>query len=107
MELKGIVVQVLEAVTGEGKNGTWQKQQVIIEVATDSKYPKMVALVLWGDMVNKCRQGEVITAHIDIESRDYNGRWYTDVKAWKIEVQQQAGVQAELPIDEPLDDLPF
>jgi hypothetical protein len=101
MELKGEVLQVLDPVTGEGKNGQWEKQIVIVELATDSKYPKMVALTLWGDLVGACSPHDMITAQVDIESRDYNGRWYTDVKAWKVEIApettSQETVQPDLP----------
>ena len=40
----------------------------------------------WGDKIDQfnIQKGETVTASIDLESREYNGRWYTDVKAWKI-----------------------
>ena len=47
------------------------------------------------------QQGETITAHIDIASREYNGRWYTDVKAWRVD-RQAAQAQGGPPVsDEP------
>ena len=36
-------------------------------------------------------KGETLTAHVDIQSREYNGRWYTDVKAWKVSRDQSGG----------------
>ena len=87
MELKiaGAVTQILPEQTGEGRNGQWRKQEFILETAGD--YPKQVCIVMWGDSIDKfgLQDGEQITAHIDIQSREYNGRWYTDVKAWKVE----------------------
>jgi hypothetical protein len=40
----------------------------------------------WGDKIDefKIQQGESLEVSIDVESREYNGRWYTDVKAWKV-----------------------
>ena len=51
----------------------------------------------------------------DLESREYNGRWYTDAKAWKIESisagSSSASVLSSVPMEEmplpPADDLPF
>ena len=85
MELSGKVFKVLPVESGEGKNGTWKKQQVVIE--TDGgKYPKKVAVVFWGDLVNSSSfvDGNDISIEFDVESREFNGRWYTDVKAWRI-----------------------
>jgi len=47
------------------------------------------------------KKGETVTAHVDIQSREYNGRWYTDVKAWKISRDQPGGVAAPASDDEP------
>ena len=85
MEISGKIAQVLELVSGQGKNGPWKKQNVVLE--TEGQYPKKVCLTLWGDNIDKwaLKENDLVKASIDIESREYNGRWYTDVKAWKIE----------------------
>lgn len=100
--------------SGQGKNGTWKKQEFILE--TPGQYPKKVCLSLWGEKVDETRLvvGEKITASINIESREYNGRWYTDVRAWKIAKGGGSGNDAP-PIDSSFtpdassgsDDLPF
>jgi len=90
MEIQGTVIQVLPLVTGQGKNGTWHKQEFILE--TPGQYPKKVCLSLWGqELINKydLETGLKITAHINIESREYNGRWFTEVRVWKIEAPAQ------------------
>lgn len=85
MELSGKVYKVLPVESGEGKNGTWKKQQVVIEI-DNGKYPKKVAVTFWSDLVNSSYfvEGKDISIEFDVESREYNGRWYTDVKAWRI-----------------------
>lgn len=86
MELSGKVFKVMPVESGEGKNGTWKKQQVVIETDSSGKYPKKVCVVFWSDLVNSDSfiDGKDISIEFDIESREYNGKWYTDVKAWKI-----------------------
>ncbi len=85
MDIKGRVIQVLALQTGEGKNGTWKKQDFVIE--TDGQYPKKVCISAWGDKINESalQVGNEINVSFDVESREYNGRWYTDLKAWKID----------------------
>ena len=89
MQIKGRVYQVLPAESGQSKAGKpWQKQTVIIETM-DEKYPKHVACQLWGDKCDTLRNGQIVEADIEIESRDYNGRWYTDVKIWRHKIEAE------------------
>lgn len=85
LQITGEVKKLLEEQSGESKNGPWRKRDFILE--TQGKYPKPVCITQWGDNIDQdnVQVGETVTAHIDIQSREYNGRWYTDVKAWKIE----------------------
>lgn len=85
MELTGKVFKIGELETGEGKNGTWKKLQVVVETNLDTKYPKKVALTLMADLTNyDLKEGETKIFLYDIESREFNSKWYTDVKVWKI-----------------------
>lgn len=86
MQLTGKLTQLLPLQTGTGKNGQWKKQEFIVE--TESQYPKKVCISIWGDKINdsQLQIGNNLKIDFDIESREYNGRWYTDVKAWKIEL---------------------
>ncbi|MCH7397691.1 DUF3127 domain-containing protein [Belliella sp. DSM 107340] len=87
MEINGKIVQVMAEQSGNGRNGVWKKKDYILE--TDGNYPKKVALTVWGDKIDQfnLQEGDQVTAGIEIESREYNGRWYTDVKAWKVDKQ--------------------
>ena len=126
LKIEGRVVEILEEQSGEGRNGPWRKQDFILE--TEGDYPKKVCITQWGDNIEKfgVQEGERLTAHIDLSSREYQGRWYTDVKAWRVERPQPAsdadrdagvgpgkdpfGVPPEYPdpIDDEEDvDLPF
>ncbi len=85
ISITGTVKQVLDEQSGTSKNGQWRKQEFILE--TEGEYPKPVCIVQWGEKIDEfgIREGERLTAHVDIQSREYNGRWYTDVKAWRVE----------------------
>jgi hypothetical protein len=85
MELTGTVIALLPEVSGQGKNGTWRKQEFILEIP--SQYPKKVCISLWGDKIDQAglQVNDAVTASIDVESREYNNRWYTEVKAWKLD----------------------
>jgi hypothetical protein len=85
MQLTAKLIQVLPLQTGTGKNGQWKKQDIIVE--TDGQFPKKVCISIWGDKINESQLqvGSQLAISFDVESREYNSKWYTDVKAWKIE----------------------
>lgn len=84
MEITGTIKQILPMQSGTGKNGTWKKQEVIIE--TEGQYPKTVCIATMNKNADRLfTLGEKLTFHIDIDSREFNGKWYTNVTAWKIE----------------------
>src|SRR5690349_19747520 len=90
MDISGKIIQLLPVQTGQGKNGTWKKQEFILE--TGDTYPRKVCIAVWGDKIDmgSFKTGDMVDVSFDVESREYNGRWYTDVKAWKI-VSKKAG----------------
>lgn len=87
MQLIAKLSELLPIQTGTGKNGEWKKQDIIVE--TEGQYPKKVCISIWGDKINEAQLqlGNILKIDFDIESREYNSRWYTDIKAWKIEVE--------------------
>jgi len=115
MELKGRVVQLLPLQSGMGKKGQWRKQEFIVE--TQSQYPKKVCLSIWGDKIDQfgVTEGDEVNVAVDLESREYNGRWYTEARAWKVEKSgggSGSSPSAPPPMEEPFDgggsdDLPF
>mgnify|MGYP001260135627 CR=1 FL=1 len=97
MEIKGKIIKLLPLQTGTSARGEWRKQEFIIE--TQGQYPKQVCLYMWGDAIDnsKLQEGRDVTASIEIESREYNGKYYTNVKAWRLEPLVQAAAQAPVP----------
>lgn len=85
MEIKGKIVAVLEEKSGEGKNGTWKSQDAVLE--TTDQYHKKVAFNMYGDKITPLQIGQEVTVSFDIESKEFNGRWFTNLKVWKVEVK--------------------
>lgn len=85
MDISGKIYKILPEVTGQGKSGMWRKQDFVIEFG--DQYPKKLALSTWGDKVNMnaFKEGDNVKASFDPESREYQGKWYTDCRVWKLE----------------------
>lgn len=125
MEIQGKFLRLGSLTEGTSARGAWRKQELIIE--TIEQYPKQVCLLCWGDTIDALatlNEGDVIKAGISIESREFNGKWYTDVRAFGLglvsSAPQQAVVEQPIPAPAPQptyqqadffaeqsDDLPF
>ena len=98
MEIKGRIIQVLPAQSGVSKSSgnTWKKQEYVLE--TEDQYPRKVCFGFFGDRVDQypAAIGDDVIVSFDIDSREFNGRWYTNIQAWKLEK-----VAASAPNDMP------
>jgi hypothetical protein len=92
LELSGKVIQMLSEQTGTGKNGQWSKQDFVIE--TEEQYPRKVCFSAWGEkvsMIKALKTGAHVKVSFNVESREFNGKWYTDLRLWKIETAEPEG----------------
>ena len=84
MDIKGKIIQKMELQQGVSKAGNnWKKQEYVLE--TLDSYPRKVKFDFFGDRADQypLEVGDVITLSYDIESREFNGRWYTDIRGFK------------------------
>jgi len=86
MEIIGKVVRLGNLTEGTSARGPWRKQELIIE--TEEQYPRTVCLICWTnqiDEIQKFAPGQTIKAQIELSSREFNGKWYTDVRVWRFD----------------------
>ena len=90
MEISGKIIAVLPLQSGQGKNGLWGSQDYVLETA--DQYPKKVCFNLFNDKIDKftIALDDTVTISFDIESREYNGRWYTSIRAWNVKKEDAA-----------------
>jgi len=91
MEIEGKIILKLPALSGTSKAGNpWSKQEYVLE--TVENYPKKVYFDFFGDKAQQYNfeVGDFIRLSFDIESREYNGRWYTSIRGW-------SGVKIDAP----------
>lgn len=102
MEIKGKIIHVLPLQEGVSKAGNpWKKQEYVLE--TNDQYPKKVCFDLFGDKADQYRAeiGDDVILSFDIESREYNGRWFTSIRGWKLDK-----IAVEAPSVAPMTDMP-
>lgn len=86
MEVLGKIIMKLPLQSGTSKAGNqWTKQEYVLE--TVESYPRKIHFDFFGDRVNQypLEVGDFIALSFDIESREYQGRWYTSIRGWKAE----------------------
>ena len=122
LEIGGRIKQKLSRQSGQSARGAWEKQEFILEYQ-DGNYPADVMVTAFGsDKVadlDRYQVGDAVKVSFNLRAREYNGRWYNDVRLWKIapagqNAAQQPPVQQapaptldDMPADIPENDLPF
>ena len=94
MEFEGVVWRVLPQIKGTSARGEWVKQEVVFELP--GEFNRKICVGFWGDRAQEAatlKPGETITVSANVESREYNGRWYTEVLAWRINRKSAAEPQ--------------
>lgn len=89
MEIKGTIIHVLPEASGVSKSGnSWKKREYVLE-NTEGQYPRKVAFTCFGENADRIilKAGDKVTMYFDIDSREYNGRWYTDIRCWRCDVE--------------------
>ena len=88
LELEGRIVRKLGVQSGTSARGPWSKQEFVFEYQ-EGNFPTQVCMNVWGEDkvrdLDKYQVGDKVKVSFNLSSREYNGRWYTDVRAWRIE----------------------
>lgn len=86
MEVEGKIIQKLPPQSGVSKAGNnWSKQEYVLE--TQEAYPKKIFFSFFGDRANQypLNVGDTVRLSFDIDSHEFNGRWFTNINGWKAE----------------------
>lgn len=87
MEISGRLIKILQEVRGESQRGPWVRGGFVIE--TDGDYPRQVAFTTFGEdrlaMVKSIPLNTPVVVNFNPESREYEGRWYTDLRCSRIQ----------------------
>lgn len=88
MELEGRIARKLAVQSGTSARGAWSKQEFILEYQ-EGNFPAQVCMNVWGEDkvrdLEKYQVGDRVKVSFNLSSREFNGRWYTDVRAWRME----------------------
>ncbi|MGM9800176.1 MAG: DUF3127 domain-containing protein [Muribaculaceae bacterium] len=108
MEISGKIIHDLGEMSGVSKAGnSWKKHEYVLE--TKDSYPKQVHFDFFGERADQypLSIGDDIKLSFDIESREYNGRWFTSIRGWKAEKADGAAVsQAPVQQTQPVSAAP-
>ena len=99
MEFEGTVYRILPLTKGTSARGEWQRQDVVFDMP-DGNYTRKICVTFFNrpDDVAKLKEGAAYRVSVNIESREYNGRWYTDIRAWRLQPVQPEAPQAAAPM---------
>jgi hypothetical protein len=121
-KVKGRVVDILPIQTGSSTRGEWKKLDFVLEVP-DDQFPKKICFTLFNDkteMIKENDKNKEVEVSFSLEGREYNGKWYHNVNAFKIDRMERSSSTGDAPPPPPYneddfmpvkdgenDDLPF
>lgn len=101
MDFELTVNTVLPQVTGTSARGEWKKQEVVFDLP--GEFNRKLCVGFWNDRAPEAaalRPGDRVALSVNVESREYNGRWYTEVRAWRMtRLDQTAQADGYPPYD--------
>ncbi len=92
LSIRGYIREIGTQESGE----TWRKQEFTIE--TVEKYPKELRISCWNnntEWLSRCKVGDLVNVFFNVQSRSFNGKWFTEVSAWRIDVDVKAMLAAQ------------
>ena len=105
MEITGKIIAVLPAKQGvsQSTGNAWMCQDYVLE--TQEMYPKKVCFNVFGTekiQEMNIQLGEMLTVSLEINANEYQGKWFNQVRGWKVvrvpaQGQQQPAEQAPWP----------
>lgn len=108
IQVKGKIQRILKPESGVSRAGNeWKKQEFVIE--TDEQFPKKVCFTLFNDknsLLEKLNEGDEVEVSFNVESREFNGKWYHNINAWKIDKVSAGDQFPESPPEFRLEDIP-
>ena len=107
MQVKGKIQQVLKPESGVSRAGKeWKKQEFVIE--TNEQFPRNICFTLFNDklsLIDGISNGDEVEVSFNIESREFNGKWFHNINAWKIDKPEKSSYHESSP-PLSLDDIP-
>ncbi|MEO1260457.1 MAG: DUF3127 domain-containing protein [Bacteroidota bacterium] len=71
----------------ESKSATFQAREFVIEIK-DGNYPQFIKFQLTQDrcsLIDSFQEGQPIKVHFDLRGREWQGRYFTNLNAWRLE----------------------
>ncbi|MBR2262390.1 MAG: DUF3127 domain-containing protein [Paludibacteraceae bacterium] len=111
MDVTGKIIVVCPLQQGESAKGPWKSQDYVIEYyEPGSQYSRKMVFNVFGENIDKfaIQEGQEYTVSVDIDAREWNGRWFSNIRAWRVMSPQNTTAQApqQAPIDAPISAMP-
>jgi len=108
LQVTGKIQQILKPESGVSRAGKeWQKQEFVVE--TNDQFPRKVCFTLFKDkssLLNGFSVGDEVDVSFNLESREFNGKWYHNINAWKLDKKQGEESLPEPPPEFRPEDIP-
>lgn len=88
LSIVGIITVIDEVLTDQTGQFNWKKQSFVLS-SLDDGHPNNIIISVWGDnliWLERCQVRDVVECKINIRSKNVNGKWFTEITAWRIDI---------------------
>ena len=88
LSIVGTISKIDEVITDQTGNFNWKKQSFVLS-SLDDAHPNQILISVWGDnliWLERCQVNDVVECKINIRSKNVNGKWFTEITAWRIDI---------------------
>lgn len=98
LEIEGKITHKLPVQSGQSARGQWSRQDFVLEFM-DGSFPTSVCFSAWGQdkvqELDRYQVGDTVRVAFNVRGREYNGRWYNDLRIWRIAPDGASGAARE------------
>ena len=108
LQVEGKIQQILNPESGVSRAGKeWKKQEFVIE--TSEQFSRKVCFTLFNDklsLLERVNEGDEVEVSFNLESREFSGKWYHNINAWKVDKASDEGILPKPPPEFRSEDIP-
>jgi len=87
LEIEGRIIRKLPVQSGQGARGAWSRQDFVLEYQ-DGNFPAQACFTAWSEDkvrdLERFQVGDPVKVSFNVRAREYGGRWYNDLRVWKL-----------------------
>ncbi len=101
-DVVGVLTQKLPTQSGtSAKGNAWERTDIILSLDSNGNFPINLCIELFGErahIADNIPLNSRVRVGINLSSREFNGRWFSSIRGWRIELDNGMQPQMQQPM---------